>query len=456
METQSSNALMNGTASGSQLANSESQHTTFTDSIQSKILGGKIANSEEKTTIPLNVIEFNNYVVRGSSKLTQSNDVMNHKREDNKPPKFETPSEYSETNTTSSHYDQQDDDELLDNTKQESHDPSPIDGQSMLIDDRRMRRQIANCNERRRMQSINAGFQALRQFLPQRCGEKLSKAAILQQTAELIQTLKLEKERLITGTSDMERPQCKKRRIDDKKPTESLPADQSSTSNNPPTTEYLRVIEELRIALEREQQLRLLYERKFTELKTSVLSNLNAAASSISDLPARNDVQLNMSPLHRSHSVETPIAKAAFRELPCTAPSTPISNIVAAAEAALLYNNAVLNAAKQPHQTNSRYNGLLTGVHVAPESRFTNAITSSLSLRNPPTLQIQNAFGENLPLNSALTCSTNDFVSGPLTPHLSPDRSHHLAALLNAIRQLESDSGKNFVSEGLSNDVLVR
>lgn len=35
------------------------------------------------------------------------------------------------------------------------------------LDDRRLRRQIANCNERRRMQSINAGFQALRQFLPQ-------------------------------------------------------------------------------------------------------------------------------------------------------------------------------------------------------------------------------------------------------------------------------------------------
>ena len=43
------------------------------------------------------------------------------------------------------------------------------------LDDRRMRRQIANCNERRRMQSINAGFQALRSLLPRKDGEKMSK-----------------------------------------------------------------------------------------------------------------------------------------------------------------------------------------------------------------------------------------------------------------------------------------
>ena len=43
------------------------------------------------------------------------------------------------------------------------------------LDDRRLRRQIANCNERRRMQSINAGFQALRSLLPRKDGEKMSK-----------------------------------------------------------------------------------------------------------------------------------------------------------------------------------------------------------------------------------------------------------------------------------------
>lgn len=42
-------------------------------------------------------------------------------------------------------------------------------------DEKRMRRQIANSNERRRMQSINAGFQSLRNLLPHHEGEKLSK-----------------------------------------------------------------------------------------------------------------------------------------------------------------------------------------------------------------------------------------------------------------------------------------
>lgn len=45
-------------------------------------------------------------------------------------------------------------------------------------DEKKMRRQIANSNERRRMQSINAGFQSLRQLLPHHEGEKLSKVRI--------------------------------------------------------------------------------------------------------------------------------------------------------------------------------------------------------------------------------------------------------------------------------------
>jgi hypothetical protein len=44
-------------------------------------------------------------------------------------------------------------------------------------DEKKMRRQIANSNERRRMQSINAGFQSLRQLLPHHDGEKLSKVS---------------------------------------------------------------------------------------------------------------------------------------------------------------------------------------------------------------------------------------------------------------------------------------
>lgn len=52
-----------------------------------------------------------------------------------------------------------------------------MDGRPLDHDEKKMRRQIANSNERRRMQSINAGFQSLRQLLPHHEGEKLSKVS---------------------------------------------------------------------------------------------------------------------------------------------------------------------------------------------------------------------------------------------------------------------------------------
>ena len=48
-------------------------------------------------------------------------------------------------------------------------------GAMFIEDDKRKRRAIANSNERRRMQSINAGFQTLKSLIPHSSGEKLSK-----------------------------------------------------------------------------------------------------------------------------------------------------------------------------------------------------------------------------------------------------------------------------------------
>jgi len=92
-------------------------------------------------------------------------------------------------------------------------DPSPaaslsagvIGGVVVLDQERKIRREIANSNERRRMQSINAGFQSLRTLLPQHEGEKLSKAAILQQTAEYIYSLEQEKTRLLAQNCQLKR-----------------------------------------------------------------------------------------------------------------------------------------------------------------------------------------------------------------------------------------------------------
>ena len=50
--------------------------------------------------------------------------------------------------------------------------------------ERKVRREIANSNERRRMQSINAGFQSLRKLLQARDKDKLSKVDSFQQVSD--------------------------------------------------------------------------------------------------------------------------------------------------------------------------------------------------------------------------------------------------------------------------------
>ncbi|KOC71260.1 Transcription factor AP-4, partial [Habropoda laboriosa] len=55
---------------------------------------------------------------------------------------------------------------------------SRVTPRSHMEQEKRMRREIANSNERRRMQSINAGFQSLRTLLPHHEGEKLSKVSV--------------------------------------------------------------------------------------------------------------------------------------------------------------------------------------------------------------------------------------------------------------------------------------
>lgn len=50
----------------------------------------------------------------------------------------------------------------------------PIQNES----DKKMKREIANLNERRRMQSINAGFRTLKSLIPRTDGDKLSKVKL--------------------------------------------------------------------------------------------------------------------------------------------------------------------------------------------------------------------------------------------------------------------------------------
>ncbi|KDR24214.1 Transcription factor AP-4, partial [Zootermopsis nevadensis] len=118
---------------------------------------------------------------------------------------------------------------------------------SHMEQEKRIRREIANSNERRRMQSINAGFQSLRILLPHHEGEKLSKAAILQQTAEYIYQLEQEKTSLLSqncqlkrlinqheGQQQLETTSTKKRKVDSSSvvvPLTAVPATVSESSD---------------------------------------------------------------------------------------------------------------------------------------------------------------------------------------------------------------------------------
>ncbi|CAF1405244.1 unnamed protein product [Adineta ricciae] len=77
-----------------------------------------------------------------------------------------------------------------------SHVSSDMSPNTQLEQEKRVRREIANSNERRRMQSINTGFQSLKILIPHSCGEKLSKACILQRAADHIKSLENEKLKL--------------------------------------------------------------------------------------------------------------------------------------------------------------------------------------------------------------------------------------------------------------------
>ena len=74
------------------------------------------------------------------------------------------------------------------------------------------------------MQSINSGFANLRTLLPHHEGEKLSKASILQQTADYIYSLEQEKTRLLSQNCQLKRLLGQTQHIVETDETDSAPA----------------------------------------------------------------------------------------------------------------------------------------------------------------------------------------------------------------------------------------
>uniref|UniRef100_A0A3Q0S9R7 Transcription factor AP-4 n=1 Tax=Amphilophus citrinellus TaxID=61819 RepID=A0A3Q0S9R7_AMPCI len=149
----------------------------------------------------------------------------------------------------------------------------PLSPETAQDQERRIRREIANSNERRRMQSINAGFQSLKTLLPHTDGEKLSKAAILQQTADYIFTLEQEKTQLLAQNNQLKRfiqelsgSSPKRRRAEEKDEGIGSP----DMMEEEKVEELRREMLELRQQLDKERSARMQLEDQVRSLDTQL------------------------------------------------------------------------------------------------------------------------------------------------------------------------------------------
>ncbi|MED6247384.1 Transcription factor AP-4 [Ilyodon furcidens] len=167
----------------------------------------------------------------------------------------------------------------------------PLTPETARDQERRIRREIANSNERRRMQSINAGFQSLKTLIPHSDGEKLSKAAILQQTAEYIFTLEQEKTRLLHQNSQLKRiiqelsgSSPKRRRAEEKDEGIGSP----DILEEEKTEDLKREMIELRQQLEKERTVRMVLEDQMRSLDAQLYpEKLKAIAQQVQEQQAQ-------------------------------------------------------------------------------------------------------------------------------------------------------------------------
>ncbi|XP_035492858.1 transcription factor AP-4-like isoform X2 [Scophthalmus maximus] len=123
------------------------------------------------------------------------------------------------------------------------------------------------------MQSINAGFQSLKTLLPHTDGEKLSKAAILQQTSDYIFTLEQEKTQLLAQNNQLKRfiqefsgSSPKRRRAEEKDEGIGSP----DTLEEEKVEELRREMLELRQQLDKERSARMQLEEQMRSLDTQL------------------------------------------------------------------------------------------------------------------------------------------------------------------------------------------
>lgn len=180
-----------------------------------------------------------------------------------------------------------------------------------MENEKRLRREIANSNERRRMQSINTGFDQLKVLVPHQDGEKLSKASILLHTSNFIKSLLKEKSRLMCQNAQYramlqklgvvlppeepveESPSPKRVKRDTECSDEGISLsgneaidsdeDRRQRQMNERELSWHRELAELRSQLDDERRVRLILEDRTRQLEASMVTY---ASSSQPHLPA--------------------------------------------------------------------------------------------------------------------------------------------------------------------------
>ncbi|KAG9337256.1 hypothetical protein JZ751_029541 [Albula glossodonta] len=186
----------------------------------------------------------------------------------------------------------------------------PLTPETARDQERRIRREIANSNERRRMQSINAGFQSLKTLIPHSDGEKLSKAAILQQTADYIFSLEQEKTRLLQQNSQLKRfiqefsgSSPKRRRAEDKDEGIGSP----DILEEEKAEDLRREMIELRQQLEKERSVRMVLEEQVRSLDAHLYpEKLKVIAQQVQEQQVQTQTQtlLRLQQLHEQQEKE--------------------------------------------------------------------------------------------------------------------------------------------------------
>ncbi|XP_029108442.1 transcription factor AP-4 isoform X1 [Scleropages formosus] len=186
----------------------------------------------------------------------------------------------------------------------------PLTPETARDQERRIRREIANSNERRRMQSINAGFQSLKTLIPHSDGEKLSKAAILQQTAEYIFSLEQEKTRLLQQNNQLKRfiqefsgSSPKRRRAEDKDEGIGSP----DILEDEKVEDLRREMIELRQQLDKERSARMMLEEQIRSLDAHLYpEKLKVIAQQVQEQHAHTQMLLRLQQQQQQEAPRSP------------------------------------------------------------------------------------------------------------------------------------------------------